>query len=478
MQSLVRGRYRLVEQLRDQTKRQTWLAFDTEEEQHVVLKRLRFDDSFEWSDLKQFERESKTLENLDHPQIPKFIDTFELEEDGAHEFVLVQSYIEAKSLADHIKAGRTFTDFDIKQIAESVLAILSYLHGRHPAVIHRDIKPSNILLGDCSGNSVGRLYLVDFGSVQTPVAKTTDTFTVVGSYGYMAPEQFIGKALPASDLYGLGMTLIYLAEGKHPAELIAGDSSRDWRSNISLSSYLKGYVKQLTEPELSQRLRTVEEAQVYLKSSASLVVEEPSVIPSLLSERYPLSPWHGLPLQYQTYLLGSNLIPPVAGIAIVYIAKVIITGDTSSRFDSILFALALPLLFNYGRRKLFPKSEGYFSSAWLLWGHNLREEGKLSEALAKYDRSIQARPQYYGAWHGRGVVLYRLERYEEAVASHERAIALKPNNWRLWGAYGQALEQLNRYEEAIVSYERGIELKSDYSWAYNRLKSCRARLYS
>lgn len=75
------------------------------------------------------------------------------------------------------------------------------------------MKPDNILLE--GGKAGGRVFLVDFGGVQA--AASTDAFnlgsTVIGSYGYMAPEQFRGSAQPKSDLYGLGGTLLYLLSG-------------------------------------------------------------------------------------------------------------------------------------------------------------------------------------------------------------------------------------------------------------------------
>ncbi|MGB3534227.1 MAG: protein kinase [Microcoleaceae cyanobacterium] len=85
---------------------------------------------------------------------------------------------------------------------------MQYLHSHLHPVIHRDIKPSNILLTDRSGNSPGTVYLVDFGSVKTVIQ--SGTITIVGTYGYMPTEQFGGKTTPASDLYSLGATLIYL----------------------------------------------------------------------------------------------------------------------------------------------------------------------------------------------------------------------------------------------------------------------------
>ena len=105
--------------------------------------------------------------------------------------------------------NKPLSEAEIKQIATSILEILIYLHGLNPPVIHRDIKPSNILLGDRSGNSVGQIYLIDFGSVQTDAAKEGGTMTVVRTYGYIPPEQFGSCTVPASDLHSLGATLIY-----------------------------------------------------------------------------------------------------------------------------------------------------------------------------------------------------------------------------------------------------------------------------
>ena len=77
----------------------------------------------------------------------------------------------------------------------------------------RDIKPDNIVLE--GGKAGGRVFLVDFGGVQAAAAGEGFALgsTVIGTYGYMAPEQFRGAAQPASDLYGLAGTLLYLLSG-------------------------------------------------------------------------------------------------------------------------------------------------------------------------------------------------------------------------------------------------------------------------
>lgn len=81
------------------------------------------------------------------------------------------------------------------------------------AVLCRDVKPENIVLEGAKAG--GRVFLVDFGGVQAAAA--ADSFalgsTIIGTYGYMSPEQFRGAAQPTSDLYGLAGTLLYLLSG-------------------------------------------------------------------------------------------------------------------------------------------------------------------------------------------------------------------------------------------------------------------------
>lgn len=77
----------------------------------------------------------------------------------------------------------------------------------------RDVKAENIVLE--GGRAGGRVYLVDFGGVQAAAAGDAlqTASTIIGTYGYMAPEQFRGQATPASDLYGLGGTLLFALSG-------------------------------------------------------------------------------------------------------------------------------------------------------------------------------------------------------------------------------------------------------------------------
>ena len=254
-------RYEVQRQLGKQTGRQTLLARDLQTQELVVIKQLFLGSDFEWQDLKLFEREAETLKALDYPAIPRYLDYLEIDETDSKGFALVQTYVEGKTLELHLKAGRTFSESEVKELAKSLLEILIYLHQQEPPVIHRDIKPSNILLHSRSGNSVGQVYLVDFGSVQNQAAKLGGTITVVGTYGYMAPEQFGGRSVPASDLYGLGATLIYLVTGLHPTELSQQDLKIQFADRLPhLNPNLIYWLEWMTEPSLSKRLSSAEQA--------------------------------------------------------------------------------------------------------------------------------------------------------------------------------------------------------------------------
>ena len=255
---ILHDRYSIQSLLGRKTGRRTFLANDLATDLPVVIKLLLFSPDFTWDDLKLFEREAETLKALDHPAIPRYLDFFEVETALGQGFVLVQSYIEARSLQEWIQTGCTFSEHELKAIAKELLDILEYLHSRQPPVIHRDIKPSNVLLRNRSGNTPGEVYLVDFGSVQT--VAHGGTVTVVGTYGYMPPEQFGGRSLPASDLYSLGATLIYLATGQHPADLPQNNLQVEFKQLTTLSQSFSDWIEWLTDPSLAKRPSSTQDA--------------------------------------------------------------------------------------------------------------------------------------------------------------------------------------------------------------------------
>jgi len=175
----------------------------------VAIKCFRVGSAKSWKDVELAEREARTLASLHHPKLPRYFEHFE--EDGA--LYLVMEKIEGESLAAIRKNKRAMSAAEVRRMLEDISEALRYLHARAPVVVHRDIKPGNVIR-----RPDGSFALVDFGAVRDRL-KPTGGSTVVGTFGYMAPEQFQGRAAPASDLYGLGATAITMLTGIDPEEL-------------------------------------------------------------------------------------------------------------------------------------------------------------------------------------------------------------------------------------------------------------------
>ncbi len=294
-------RYELLQELGCNPGRRTYLALDRRRYEQVILKLLLFGVDLTWDDVKLFEREAAVLQDLDHPAIPRYLDFFEVETPPWRGFALVQTYIEAKSLAAWLAAGRVFNEADLVTLANRLLDILVYLHSRQPPVIHRDIQPTNILLGDRSGHELGEVYLIDFGAVQTAIAGATRT--VVGTYGYMPPEQFGGNTVPATDLYALGMTLIYLASGTPPDQLPQKDLRVQFQSLVHLSPPLLRWLEKMVEPSLEHRFDTAMAA----RSALQRLQEVTTTLPATLAE-----PPYGSRLRIRESAQGLVVqVPPI-----------------------------------------------------------------------------------------------------------------------------------------------------------------------
>ena len=185
--------------------RVTYLAkriFPNSEAERVVIKQFQFAQiGSSWTEYETYEQEIEMLRRLNHAGIPNYLDSFQTEQG----FCMVQEYIDGKSLSEL----RSWTPQQIKQLALSVLEILVYLQNQTPPVIHRDIKPENILIDEQMN-----VYLVDFGFARSGGTEVAMSSVIKGTLGFMPPEQLFNRQLSAaSDLYGLGVTLICLLTG-------------------------------------------------------------------------------------------------------------------------------------------------------------------------------------------------------------------------------------------------------------------------
>ena len=238
------ARYQLGEAIGHGGQGHTFRATDTETGRTVAVKRLRLKGADSWKPFDLFERECSVLRTLDHPGIPDFLDSFADEEAG--EFFLVMELVEGSTLRGMARRGEPLADAQLWNVLHQALEILGYLHGLNPPVIHRDVKPQNMVL-----RPDNRLYLVDFGGVRVALREDGGS-TMVGTFGFMAPEQLHGEATPATDIYGLGATLATLATGVEADRLPRKGLKVDL-AEVLPDTPLRALLAQMMEPDPADR---------------------------------------------------------------------------------------------------------------------------------------------------------------------------------------------------------------------------------
>lgn len=216
--------YRIIDELgcNLHSGRVTYLAIDLNAGINVVIKQFQFAISSKttWSGYKAIEKEISILKDLEHPGIPKYLKSIQT----STGFCIVQEFKNAPTLSQN----RTFSPEEIKQITLKLLNILVYIQNRTPSITHKDIKPENILV-DAQLN----VFLIDFGLAVIGNGKFGASTMYAGTIGFIPREQLLqGSVNKASDLYGLGATLICLLTGIKTGDLSTSLIDDDFQINF------------------------------------------------------------------------------------------------------------------------------------------------------------------------------------------------------------------------------------------------------
>jgi len=209
---------------------------------------------------RRFQLEAQQLATLgQHPQIPQLLDVL----DNAQGQFLVQDYIPGPNLAQ-LAQQQSFNELQVRRVLTDLLPVLQFVHSHQ--VIHRDIKPANII----APPAPKPLVLVDFGASKYiyDQALLEKTGTVIGSAGYVAPEQALGKAVFASDIFSLGLTCLHLLTGLHPFDLYSvSEDAWAWRPFLSnpVSPALARVLERMVNRNLRERYSTAQEVMADLR---------------------------------------------------------------------------------------------------------------------------------------------------------------------------------------------------------------------
>ena len=200
------NRYKITSLLGEGAMGEVYLASDEQTSRQVAVKILGRQLITNSELIQRFKREAETLRKLDHPNIVKFLDTFEYE----GQYVIVMEYLAGGRLHVLIKKGR----LPVERARTMTLELCDALiRSHHLNIIHHDIKPENILL-----TIDGKPKMADFGVARlNEGTRMTRSGTQVGTPYYMSPEAWEGKTIDAqADIWSLGVMLFEMLAGQVP----------------------------------------------------------------------------------------------------------------------------------------------------------------------------------------------------------------------------------------------------------------------
>ncbi|MBD2298269.1 bifunctional serine/threonine-protein kinase/ABC transporter substrate-binding protein [Nostoc sp. FACHB-190] len=325
MRLVLKTRYLALEQIGSGGFGRTFRAWDSHLEHECLIKQLRLTNisNAPWTPAQlqyiqnSFKKEAQILRKLNHPQIPRLWDSFEISAPNLEEseqsldssqtvFYLVQDYIHGNNLRQ-IK-NTQWSEEEVVNFLRQILPVLDYIHSQQPLMlIHRDIKPENIIL-----EQRGVPYLIDFGAVKQAIAGVpAEQSIAISTPGYASPEQRAGLAVsPSSDLYSLAATCVCLLTWKNPENLRVGDIW-NWRNYVSISDQIATILDTMLSPGISYRFQSARQVMEVLDNKT--ISASTSIPKQVFTQEQSLqtASQNSFPHQNQQLLIQRNSLQTV-----------------------------------------------------------------------------------------------------------------------------------------------------------------------
>ncbi len=204
------GKYDIVEVLGKGAMGVVFKGFDPDIDRTVAIKTVR-KELIEEEDragmaLARFKNEARAAGRLSHPGI---VAVYDYGESGSVAYIAME-FVQGASLREYFNRGTRFAERDAIAVMAQLLEALQHAHDQ--GVWHRDVKPANLII-----MNNGKVKIADFGIARIDTSTLTQTGVVMGSPGYMAPEQYSGgKVDRRADLFAAGVVMYQLLTGARP----------------------------------------------------------------------------------------------------------------------------------------------------------------------------------------------------------------------------------------------------------------------
>lgn len=350
---LLNDRYQVIRTLGAGGFGETYLAEDTymPSKRRCVVKQLRpIQNNPQIYQLVQerFQREAAILEELGgaNDQIPALYAYFS----SGGQFYLVQEWIEGDTLTGKVQKHGLFSEGAVQELFMNLLPVLDYVHSKH--IVHRDIKPDNIIVRHRDGKPV----LIDFGAIRESMGTVVNSqgnptsSIVIGTPGYMPSEQAAGRPVYSSDLYSLGMTVIYLLTGKHAQQLETDSQTGEivWRQYAShVSPIIAGVIDKAIAYHPRDRYPTARTMLDTLQSIANPIpatqplLTQPTVVSAPPPQTLPVKPQPTTQSNSQNnILIGSLIVVGLIGASVII--SQVLTKPTQSTADKTVLSSETP----------------------------------------------------------------------------------------------------------------------------------------
>ena len=258
--SIFAGRYQIIEELGKGGMGKLYRVLDLKLQEEVALKIIKPEIASSKETIERFSNELKLARRISHKNVGRMYEL--MENEGAH--YITMEYIAGQDLKGLIRQSDRLTVETAISIARQVGEGLAEAH--RLGVVHRDLKPNNILI-----DREGRAKILDFGIARSLRAKgITAEGMIIGTLGYMSPEQVEGREVDArSDIFAFGCVLYEMLTGKSAfgrettAQTIAAvlheDPPRVSDSGIETPDELQKVISRCLEKEPSRRFPTMNE---------------------------------------------------------------------------------------------------------------------------------------------------------------------------------------------------------------------------